>query len=106
MTPEREKQPASESLQKWTLFTTGLIFSALAFQNIQMTNILVEIQRINDVSEHNAFRIDGVQDDINELQRWRHSQPFRPPTTPSIPKVILMPDRRIFHLPIKPPATC
>jgi len=65
---------------------------ALTYQSQQMTGVLVEIRGITKDVSANARQ-------IQELQQWRYSQPFRKPEVRQIPKVALPLDqRRRLHI--------
>jgi len=88
----KQKQPATEHLQRWLLFASTLILGALTYQSQQMTGVLVEIRGITKDVAANARQ-------IQELQQWRYSQPFRKPTVIEVPKVALPLDmRRRLHI--------
>ena len=98
----KQKQPASESLQKWLLFASTMILGVLTYQNQQMTNMLVELKGITTEISGLKGDINRNRDDIEELREWRYTFPFPDKKTSLGPKVFIMPDRRKAHMPIWP----
>lgn len=79
-------------MQRWLLLATTLILGALAYQNQQITGVLIEMRAVTDAVSSNGRRIE-------RLESWRYSVPFRAPDIVEMPKVALPLDpRRRLHL--------
>jgi len=107
----KQKQPATESLQRWLIFLSTLLLAVLGYQsqqltyqNRQITAVLSTVATLTERVANNQDHIESIIRDIDRLENWRNSIPFRKPDkTAFVPRWFLLPDRRIVHMPVRPP---
>lgn len=95
----RQKQPASEGLQKWMLFALSIVIMAMGYQNIQITGLIGDTRALLEMIESNGRDMVKIERRIDNLEQWRYSVPIPIPSKiRRAPKIFLLPDRRKIHL--------
>jgi hypothetical protein len=94
-----QKQPATETLQKWILFSMGVIITALGAGNIQMMSIHEELGSLNSTVIALVKVVDGNGARILRLENLHFSGiPKRKEPQISQPIEALPTDRRKLRI--------